>query len=332
MVSAYQTRQQNPMLHGAMALYDFFETLLRERDANPEALAQELADGYSLTTEHRDFLGNTGVRARRAQGIVRYLENRFGMDEDSYFEGPEGLYRFIFPEDKGAKDVAAHSYNIAVGFTRAPRTEDHVGCAYSYKRNDPLDTDLKKTISCLKNETPDLRYLSFYRRNGIHSAKEQIMHNVFGELFNYKTNLIINEHELRHVLDHIMNTPFEFPEVAAGLYAFRNISLHGMRLKDAKLNLCRDVDSQRERWNVRLEKRKDRLAALKRGNYSSCFLEHEERLIREACEKIERLYGRAAQLSALIETLPPEDYGVASYLLSIPGGVEYILGNAEPQQ
>lgn len=257
------------MVHGATALHYFFEGLVGNRGCRPEEYAAELGERYSITPNQKAYLSTVATRASRAQGIVRYLEDRFGLDETGDFKDPEGLHRALFDGQRIQKKLGAHSYNIAIGFTM-PGWVNEPGLGYAQRYgsgSDQLDVPLEETVSALVNgRKTNCAQLVFHRASDacIKSHADTALDNLkvilgdrgnpgdpcdtdntdnsvlYDGLLNFFEKTTISSHELRHVIDNIIGSESIYVETPALLYegCLLDFGLHLDKKREiARINL-----------------------------------------------------------------------------------------------
>jgi len=212
------------MYDGAQALYDLFKAIKTDREVDPRELGLELERRYDLTPRQGWALQDISLRAARAIGIVRYLEHRFGLNEDETFRNPGRLHHLLF-KGKTPKKLEARSYNFGVGFTRGVWTQkDARGVAYNSHFSDQLAVPLNETFSRLEDNMKNAaRAIAFsiphdnkmeaYAKAEVKRRKaldprnpEKLTLAIFkGRPTAESVRQEVINHELRHVIDSIIN-------------------------------------------------------------------------------------------------------------------------------
>jgi hypothetical protein len=224
------------MLDGARALDDFFEELVTRRNANPEELHRTLADQYNLTHNQRAFFEKVATRASRAQGIVRYLENRFGVNDDGEFIDASGLYSLVHRTKKPLKNIRAETYSIGIGFFKNRWLHrSAIGFHKHATMNwDQLSVPLEQTLArlegnkCTECESLTFKMPDFDYFHNIVQRQRRATNTQEGDLLSPLATISasmnqqkIETHEFRHVIDQILGLSLlnvEYSEYAATLY------------------------------------------------------------------------------------------------------------------
>src|SRR3989338_3689835 len=212
------------IIDGTKAIYGLFEELRTKREDLSDEFVNRLVESYQLTENQVSYLQNVAVRARRAQGIIRYLENIFGLQEEGVFNDPEGLHSLLFVGKDVPKGLSAFSENIGISFVKSQwRHRDSVGFVNGFPF-DQLSVLLEETVSRLdKNKMTNCANLVFYlpsedacaklleKKQATYptlSASELLLSKIFGDkvILPGKVQQETKMHELRHVYDYIMGT------------------------------------------------------------------------------------------------------------------------------
>jgi len=322
------------IIEGARALYELFERLKTDRNQLKKDFIEELAEKHGLTLNQRRYLDNVGLRATRAQAIVRYLEQKFGADENLNFSEPEELFKFLFKGTYCPQNLKAHSDNIGIGFEKQKWQHNGIiGRAEGFNY-DQLASPLDQTISRLeKNKLtncaalcyllPAKEYLSKDQRTledfvgPILTAEEKLLRIIFGkpllkmsiEEAAEKVQKLIKEHELRHVIDKIINSPRGYAETSADMYAEKSLD-----------GLDRDIRNKYE-WLKERQEDNEKAIAIRKGKSSES---------RGYTPELDKLRERRAKYQGfeknlktnfdacykMLESAPKEDYPVLSYFIS----------------
>jgi hypothetical protein len=225
------------LVDGARALNEFFDVLSTNREASPRDLASDLSSKYSLTSNQKEYLEKVTERAERAQGIVRYLEDRFGIDENGAFQDVEGLHSLLLKGRYVPKKLAAQSCNIGIGFEKNRWTHrNSAGFVKGATGFNQLGVPLEKTLSRLEERKPtNVLEVAFYlpSKDCIQKKLETGKWKIAGlsevdktlcKIFGLPTpaeNVFrrIKDHELRHVFDRVVgDQSFVYNETPTHLY------------------------------------------------------------------------------------------------------------------
>ncbi len=313
------------MIDGAKALYDLFEHLKTDRELLKDEFVKNLIDKYELTDNQIDYLNNVAIRAKRAQGIIKYLENRFEIDENLNFQDSGGLHKLLFKSKYCPQDIKAKSYNIGIGLTRQKwkyrNSFGRAGIGFSY---DQLSTSLEQTLDRLDKGRPtNCANLCFtlptkeYLRKIFEKNRAKLNEETkfFLAIFNpsmeqeaKKEHSKIINHELRHVIDKILLRSYGYTETQA--YMGADKSLEGLNIDLLKWNI--DL-----RINDRLLKNQSPLRIIERLKNAP---ETISKKLKKEYEEILRLPENYTPSSNLLKELmpkiPTEDYRFLSYLFS----------------
>tara|TARA_Y100000310_G_scaffold275570_1_gene292179 strand:- start:379 stop:1425 length:1047 start_codon:yes stop_codon:yes gene_type:complete len=318
-----QEHLANRMIDGAKSLYDLFEWLKDSREPLTDKQVEKITKPYELTQNQGLFLNKTVTRAKRAQGIVRYLENRFGVDEDLNFEDSEGLHKLLFKNVYCPKEIQAKSHNIGIGLTRQRwRYKDSMGRAGIGFYFDQLGSDLGQTINRLeKGQLTNCANLCFTNPAKKHltnhieekrkklDRKEQVLKAIFGPTVEQEAESylddVITEHELRHVIDKIIPKTHAYSEAQAYLYA--SGGLKGLNI---------DLKQKEEYLEKSKDHREQRLEKLKRLDAPPILIQKEQESYDKKLKEIENYKQNLDFLKELIPKVPKEDYKMLSYVFS----------------
>jgi hypothetical protein len=209
------------MFDGARALYEFFETIKEDTNAEIPELKQQLKTKYELTSNQQKYLDEIAGRASKARAVIQYFENKYGLNPDKTFKKPQELHDFLFKKKPYSKKVRqAKSYNIGIGFTCSVWRDDEIAGSKS-----PMTTidcpnllfiDSRETISRLERGLNTMsEILTFHipcdsriaKIAGVESKPKTIQEKLLYYIFKvnpdkFKQQII--EHELRHVIDEII--------------------------------------------------------------------------------------------------------------------------------
>ncbi len=350
-----KARLESKIIYGAHALEQYFRCLEVSRGSKPLKCAEEIIGKFSLTGNQRAYLEQVAVRADRARGIVKYLENRFGVNQDCEFKDPQGLHRAIFVSHRVPKKLSAISNNIGIGFERERWTyKDKAGFVRDFNF-DQLSVPLEKTIERLEKGKLTNCAMLFFSIPSIDTCERKIhnkkwagarcsiddifsrMHPKSPEYANAaRMQYKIGRHEMRHVIDNIIGCEwknekqdFGFTETQAHL--FEECSLTG---------LGRDLKAEGGAKES-LERSQARLASLQRCAAPLSVIECEKGLVthytkllefltvleKGVCDAMKEIFGQKHDyrfyqaLSYLFSTVSPE---------KVPKYLRLVASQAEP--
>jgi len=286
------------MFDGAVVMYDFFERAQDDESVDFDTLASDLKSEYRLTDSQGEYLDGVAGRAVKARGIVRYLGRRFGIDSDSNFENPRGLYDLLLG-DKPPKEIGAKSFNFGIGFIHGTwKSSDPMGYKYNLiDVNDCFNAPLKKTVSWLERNTyTNCRTLTFsvpgdYRmaqyaeaRRDNMSTEEKLVATVFGDP-NITTDGVRDEvirHELRHVINGIIGGQMHSYDF------FRETSAH---LYDGGIayGIHEDFEREKRLGRARLENVEAGIKKILEEGRSDAIVRNQERLVASKEKYLEKL-------------------------------------------
>ncbi len=258
--------------------------MVAQRDSSPAELAGALSEEYKLTPNQIDYLGGVVLRAERAKGIIRHLEDKFGIDESGIFQDAEGLHRLVFAERKEPipRGLEAVSYNIAIAFISPNKASRNNWFMY-----DQLGVPIEQITSRLKRERKtNCAALTFYTsklpkpsdgtedRLNTEAQSACRLRQVFDYILGNKfSRYVWTQADLyaRGLVDHIIRT--EHPGIVSciGLNVDRALSgdyVSAMNAIDARINYItgylslappKEVEISGERRIQTLEARKARL-------------------------------------------------------------------------
>lgn len=309
------------MIDGAKALYDLFEWLRNNREPLTNQIVHDISSNYELTQNQIEYFFDTAERAKRAQGAIRYLENRFGVDENLNFQDSEGLHRLLFKGLYCPKKIQAKSYNIGIGFIRNKwGYKDCLGKAGIGFLYDQLGTPLNQTIERLENgKLTNVADLCFtlptkeYFKKFIENQKsklgkrERILFDIFGHLVDQKAEKlykITQEHELRHVIDGFLPKGKGYCETQADLYS--DSSFHGLNRDLSKTNKILEENINR----LAKALKEPRLEGLK------TLIERTQERYNETLKRKKNFNESVEILKNLVKKIPKQDYKMLSYLFS----------------
>lgn len=226
----------------AAALYEFFETMLFVHDADPLHVAGKMITKHRLNQAEKLFFVKVAERAGRAKAIVNALEQRFGVRvgggslQGRTIEDKEGVTNYVLGSG-GKSTLHAFSHNIALGFEkdrwnvdREPGVVGYVESIIAAEKN-PLVFGAVETVR--RNQPADLGPLAYRAKarrllpGGTFAVEAKLLRAVFGgpdmsELEQDRLFCEIMCHEIRHVIDHILDAEICLPdrtvEVQAHLY------------------------------------------------------------------------------------------------------------------
>lgn len=343
------------MLDGARALDDFFEALVTRRDANPEELHHTLADQYDLTPNQRAFFGKVATRTSKAQGIVRYLENRFGVNDYGEFVDASGLYSLVHKKKRPLKNIGAKTYNIGIGFVRDRWPHGDAAGLFINSGDGRIFSDsLKRVLRRLENDRyPVCKNLTFEIQDLNHIKKrvpkkgraKDAEGKLLSFLFSPEVIASIEQgstanHELRHMIDAILMPSvwkYAFGEYTATLYEEgRRIGKEPSRQdwrmfpyghSDPFMGLSSDFERLSSYTKELIEIYASNLKRFPVG-YSD-----NEKLIDLKTAYLKRLETEYPRLVSLTKRIPKEEYAAFSYLVSTTphypvGKVSHRLGLA----
>ncbi len=323
------------MYQGAEALYDFFETLRERRDVNVRDVAARVKTEYGLTDNQQRYLDKVVVRAVKARTIVQYLEKRFGLNENGTFKDSKGLSSLLFGA-KAPETAEVRSYGFGIGVTNNHWDDDETyGLRHPCEnpREDPLKVDANSTISRLaRGNSSGCQGLVFCIP--LDSGLQKIIDGEEGKLtdsFKAVRNRIEGvptvekvkketvDHELRHVIDAIMGTEYNFfGETACYLFDGSG-PVHGLEL---------DFDSEIGRKENLAQSSRDRLEYLTRNDSPKMLRDMARGAIEKYTRKVEELKKYKREHFVLFTSLSSpkfstsegysrsKDEGVTSYLFS----------------
>lgn len=316
------------MMNGAKALYDIFEYSRQSRELLTDEKTDELVKNYELTQNQKVFLNNTLQRTKRAQGIVRYLENRFGVDEQLNFKDSKGLHELLFIGKEVPEGLEAKSYNIAIGLTKEKWNHRNiVGTASLGFLTDQLASPLEKTIEKLdknkKTNVADLVFmlpnLDYFEKTMYDDIKNlranskafcMLFNNSLKEYIKENRDTVIN-HEIRHIIDHILTfEKRDFNETPAYLYSEN--SSYG-------LNLDLEYVAKRLNKNYQLSNKRYKMHK-KSKDYSKKENDSLKRYVNYTLSEINDFNKSRNRIKSVVEVIPTQDYAHLSYVFStIPG-------------
>lgn len=325
------------MIDGAHALYDFFEAM-KLRDSDPVYVAGELKTKYCLTQSQQEYLDGVVVRTSKAKYIVRYLEKRFGLNEDGTFKDAKGLHKLLF-NGYAPQRLEARSYNFGIGFTQGVwRKNDILGFKHAIVSEDPCLAEGSDPISKLeKGVMTDCRNLAFRIPGDTRMAKnaenrastyqelteeQRLYHAVFGGFGSLKPNELKQEvidHELRHVIDELIGAEFAsdfFVETQAHLYE-NAAPKRGIRRDfnghEAKLQRMKKIFDEKAR-NGKEENMPDVIT----DNYKRIAENYQKKLdkLKSECAEILPVFDRFVRQRVTNGLFSDKDNKIKSYLFS----------------
>jgi len=320
------------------ALDSFFDTMQFENPTEIAGLVRDLTREYELTKRNKTEFADVAVRTFKAQQIVKYLGNRFGVDDDGMIQDPHGLYGLIFKNKKVPQLLEARSYGFSVGIRKLRwRHSNYLGFVTDSSPFDLLKNPLEKTIKKLdKNKKTSLWRLTFLTKDELYdpariqqwltSVKERAEQNDYRP----STEVVPEEtiyHEIRHIIDNILGiegglqTDFHFVETQADFSCYRGRGLdRDYQTQLATIDWCikRDEKSTRN-WNrhiseetpgsithQRLVENKEIVEKSKRE------LEHKKEMapidVRTNAQHIKQFHPRTWKALSYLVSLSPDEY------------------------
>jgi len=83
------------LVDGATALNEFFEQITKDSSLNPADVGRALASKYELTDQQQKNLEVITSRVITAKGIVDYLKEKFGVDENGVTTESHELHQYM---------------------------------------------------------------------------------------------------------------------------------------------------------------------------------------------------------------------------------------------
>jgi len=321
-------------LDGARALYDFFEGLRNDPNCSSEEFVSRLTDQYELTPNQQILFGNIALRASRARGIVKYFEDRFGLDEDNYFQDPHGVYECLTRKNS-PKNISAVSGNIAIGFIRGRwGRQNYVGIANGVTTawDDLLIHPLKETISRLDNgkttacgdvtySLPNMAYFERLakKRLDAESDEKRLVRSMFGRgstRLAEEMSVEVENHEFRHVIDRIIGVAHPFGEFVADLYGV-DYSNEGLN-ENVFWGLERDSRKRKSSLSS-TERIKGLIAEFEKTGLQSAGVDKLRRIVVSSERDFDNFLSAARGLIEVTRKLPKEDKKMFSYFVSTMG-------------
>jgi len=108
----------NQIMIYANTLEEFFRSLVMDKSLHPIELANELSEKSSINELQLQHFNHVALRTLRARGIVKYLENHYGINDELRFNKPRDLHKNLLKNQYVPKHLTAKSYNIAIGFRK----------------------------------------------------------------------------------------------------------------------------------------------------------------------------------------------------------------------
>ncbi|MDD5741586.1 MAG: hypothetical protein PHH54_06400 [Candidatus Nanoarchaeia archaeon] len=316
----------NRMIDGARALSELFNWLKTNRAPLTDNLVEEITKSCEITKNQANYLHKTVERAKRAQGIIKYLENRFGVNENLDFQDSEGLYRLLFRNKSCPKKIQAKSHNIGIGLTRQNwRYKNSVGRAGIGFWYDQLNSPLDKTIQRLEAEkmtnvgdlcftlpSKDYFVKAVEKRRSELNEQGKILLAIFGPSVEQEAERWYGEtekHELRHVIDEILPSHGKrYIETQADLISEGNFR-----------GLNRDINAIKERIEKNIKKNLENFEYFEKSWQAEelKFMVEKEREFYDASLKRKENLDKGVEiLKELVKKFPKQDYEILSYAFS----------------
>ena len=204
------------MIDGGRALYRFFSEVTGEfRD--PREVGEEVLAEFSLTERQRELFRGVVKRACIAKAMVDRFKERYGIDHEEsdentrFFSDSRGLYRAVTGEEPPHEGTPlARHENIAIefGFKRGGPQEDAAGYAMSvYTR---LWSTSIEDIESGKTKDELAQVISYVKfEDDIFDAIRENTPLGQSLITAYFISPSVSSHELRHVIDHIIDVEYE---------------------------------------------------------------------------------------------------------------------------
>ncbi|MBI2579089.1 MAG: hypothetical protein HYW26_05235 [Candidatus Aenigmarchaeota archaeon] len=221
------------LLDGNRVLYEFFEVVISRKSTDPFQVAENLIRHYNLTPNQQKYLRRIADRTQRAKRVISYLEKRFGINREGYFDNPEEVYRFMHSGKEPPKPVLnAKPYSIAVGFEHVEWVYQNI-LGYAGRGSvdiDSLDSDenLRRTFKrAIKGDDRSFEMLSFSYRTP--EQRHRILEQEFLDYLGTDESADVKAlkhgvrrtvlHEIRHVINRIISPEnYYSEEISARLY------------------------------------------------------------------------------------------------------------------
>jgi len=330
---------ETKVFDGARALDDYFGHMA-SRDYDPVRCAEQAAEKYLLTPNQRDFLTKVAVRAQRAVGIVRHLENRFGVNDNHEFKDPQGLHRLIYGGTYVPKKLNAHANNFGIGFEKERWVYDETMGYYRCSKFDQLSVPLEQTIEQLeKGKRTNCAMLAYCYPSldacdrKINTKKwdsprglEYMMFVIFDSKTKKPEAEILQErikvHEKRHIIDNIISGEYVvnkaeqiFNETPAYLYD----SCSSQGLED-DLSITDFANRQIKNHQVKLK-------TLYKLNAPQQLIQREQGEIRQAIEWAEHITAVKKSTYDIIRKIFKQKHDASFY-----DALSYIFSTMRPEK
>jgi len=309
------------MVEGARALYDLFERMRVKREALSEEELREIR-GVNLSANQERFFDEVVGRAENARRTVRYLEDRFGVDDNLDFVDSEGLHRALFIGKYCPKGIRATSNNFAIGLEKQIWRHGSVhGFARVGFMFDQLRVPVEQTIERIEKgkytNCADLCFvypnLDFFKkvvsteRNDL-GIEEKLLYSIFEPSVEdkaLKKYRDVKEHEIRHVIDVVMGARREYAETPAYMY-----SGYGFR------GLGIDTDNYRDNIGRIVKINEERLENALKYNAPGIYLKSIRKNIRK-WERFKEHFEKGYEVAKeLVRNIPRDEHEVVSYVFS----------------
>ena len=300
-------------IHGAIALGHFFDVVM-EGYYPPNHWANQMRKMYELTDSQRVKFDVITSRIESACKIVDYYKNKYGVTQKGMFRDKNRLYKSVFHENPPSSYFAARPFGFAIAFYLPEnRFSTDVGGRVSSNRL-VIDSVLDGNLANIsKGNDPNLDISSIvihinYRK--LRNLKfcslpnDRNAEKLFNDLFSQEYRELVPRHELRHVIDNLIEGPaviFDdnpsqisihgrydsiYNELSASLFEIESKKIR----KRSERELKRDAEREKKYFRRMQDKYAARLKSLRKMQAPSSLIGIVEKSLRHLKEDYDSVF------------------------------------------
>jgi hypothetical protein len=230
------------VLNFLCATYDLFEETRVSENPQPLVLKDYLTAKHSLKLIQKQHLHNIAINLDKIVKVVKHIENRFGVDKDHKIINSAELYRHLYVDEQDPKTTEFESFNFGLANIKNDWAYDNVGHVRAYKfKSDSIDywnaEDMIRRFENRDKKSPHrlIPFIAVIPTFSEYVKTAETLDKTLSEADSLCDKAITTEykdtypkiilHEMRHIIDHIINNTdnSSFVETQAYMYSSANL-------------------------------------------------------------------------------------------------------------
>lgn len=271
------------LIDGAKAIDELFERAYYNPSQNIREVARRISQEYELTKNQKRVLERLVYRLNKAIAIVESLKKEYGMTKAGDFRKKRALYKAVYRENPKKSIYFARPYSFAIGFYLQESNFRERVAGDASSQPIILKPEQRKLLNIKSKYNPTgLSFRINYKALNIKTPEEKSLIALFGPAL----RKLEEKHELKHIIDTIIESDGSTAELSAELFT-RNWSRYLLLGDYHELEL-------------RLRASIERYESMKLLNTPQFLLDNEQKISNEIRKRMEQVKDSVSIIKEII--------------------------------